>query len=358
VRPNHGMWWRQIHSVKWIGFRWQGALRCAPTLLVALGLYAADYPRGFFVEDLRQIPPVPAFYNLETHRVEPFFFRRPYSSFIDVTWDRDHGRVFFSAEQSPKDPYRVYLKAWPNGDERVIYDNPLGPFRFLLSPDGRQLALQVMGPMAWPVLAVHDWEASRTTLLGEGYSPDWSTDGKRLLFLQIPGSLPSWLAEYRVDTGTTTVLMNEPVAEAVYADSSNLIVLKTAKQSKTCDVFQLWNRTTDSFEPFSVVGGKQQRKPCVSQREINAFPGNQFLSFKESPDSADFSEQTLVITDATGGRLQTIAHEDWDPKATPVESITLAIGEDPLYVMSADGTGEKLEVPQARFIRPAHLGQK
>ena len=126
-----------------------------------------------------------------------------------MTWEREQGRVFFSARQTPKDPYRVYLKAWPDGEEKVIYENPLGPFRFLLSPDGRQLALQVQGPSAWPILAVHDWENSRTTLLGQGFSPDWSADGQALLFLQIPGSLPSWLAEYRVDTGTTTTVLPE-----------------------------------------------------------------------------------------------------------------------------------------------------
>ncbi len=204
---------------------------CFAALFLA-ALARADNPRGFFVEDLRHSPPVPAFYNIETHQLQPFAFRQHYTSFIDVTWDRNAGCVFFSARLTPKDPYRVYLKNWPDGEEKVIYENPLGPFRFLLSPDGSQLALQVQGPSAWPILAVHDWQNSKTTLLGQGFSPDWSPDGKRLLFLQIPGSLPSWLVEYRVDTATTTMLISEPVAEAVYADSSDLIVLKTAKQSK------------------------------------------------------------------------------------------------------------------------------
>ena len=51
------------------------------------------------------------------------------------------------------------------------------------------------------------------------------------------------------------------------------------------------------------------------------------------------------------GVCKRIEREDWDPKATAVEATTLAIGEDPLYVLSADGTGEKLEVPKARFTR-------
>jgi len=317
----------------------------------------ADFPRGFFVEDLKHNPPIPAFYNLETHHLDPFVFRQPYSNFIEITWDREAGRVFFSARPTPKDPYRVYLKTWPDGEEKIIYENPLGPFRFLLSPDGRQLVLQVMGPSAWPILAVHDWENSKSTLLGQGFSPDWSPDGKRLLFLQIPGSLPSWLAEYRVDTATASIILNEPVAEAVYADDSNFIVLKTAKQSKTCDEFQLWDRRRDSLVPFSVsresvsaTTGKRL-KHCTSQREINSFPGHQFLFFKESPDATDLSEQTMVITDTSGGRLQVLAREDWDPMATAVEAATLVIGEDPLYVMSADGTGGNTEVPHARFIR-------
>jgi len=315
-------------------------------------VHAADFPRGFFVEDLRQKPPVPAFYNLDTHQLQSFSFRDKYSNFIDLTWDQAQGRIFFSARRTPKDPYRVYLKSWPDGEEKAIYENPLGPFRFLISPDGRQLVVQVMGPFAWPFLAVHDWEASHTILLGQGFSPDWSPDGKSLLFLQIKdNSLPSWLAEYQVDTGTTTLLMKEPVAEAVYADDPNLIILRTAKQSKICDAFQIWNRRKDTFKPFSAEFSGRHGKACQSQREVNAFPGHQFISFKESADATDLDEQTLVIADASGGRLQTIAREDWDPKATAVEATTLAIGEDPLYVLSADGTGEKLEVPKARFIR-------
>ena len=292
--------------------KWKGALLCAPTFLIALQLYAAEFPRGFFVEDLRQDPPVPAFFNLESRQVEPFTFRQTYSNFIDLTWDRDQGRVFFSAQRTPQEPYRIYLKSWPNGEEKVIYENPVGPFRFLLSPDGRQMVLQVMGPFAWPILAVHDWENQKTTLLGQGFSPDWSSDGQSVLFLQIPGSLPTWLAEYRVDTGTTTVLLNEPVAEAVYTDDSNYIVLKTAKKSKVCDVFDVWDRKHDSFRPFSLKATDSRKaKGCVSQREINVFPSNQFVYFKESRNASDLSEQTLVVADGGGGRLQVLTHDEW-----------------------------------------------
>ena len=318
---------------------------------------AGGYPRGFFVEDLHRAPPVPAFYNLGSHTLEPFSFRQTYSNFIDITWDHEQGRVFFSARQTPKDPYRVYLKSWPDGEEKVIYENPLGPFRFLLSPDGRELVLQVMGPSAWPILAVHDWGNAKTTLLGQGFSPDWSPDGKRLLFLQIPGSLPSWLAEYQVDTDTSTVILNEPVTEAVYSDTADRIILKTANQSKMCDEFQLWDRRRNSKVPFSISRGSKGGKHCTSQREINSFPGHQFLYFKESDTMTDLSEQTMVVTDEGGGRLQILSREDWDPMATAVEAATLVIGEDPLYVMSADGTGGRVEVPHARFIRPTHIGR-
>jgi len=334
------------NSKKQIGF-----LLLAMCFLLSAVVSGGDYPRGFFIEDLQAMPPGPAFYNLESHKLKPFPFRRSYLDFIDLTWDQGGGRVFFSARRTANDPYRVYLKAWPDGEEKVIYENPLGPFRFLLSPDGRQLVLQVMGPSAWPFLAVHDWKDSKTTLLGQGFSPDWSADGQRLLFLKIPGSLPSYLAEYRVDTATTTLILDDPVTEAVYSDAADRIILKTAKQSKKCDEFQLWDRRRGSLVPFSLRHGAKQTKLCACQREINSFPGHQFFYFKESDKATDLSEQTMVITDAEGGRLKVLSHEDWDPMATAVESMTLAIGENPVYVMSADGAGGMTEIPKARFIR-------
>ncbi len=308
-------------------------------------------PRGFFVEDIRQKPPVPAFYHLGHRKVEPFVFKRSYLQFIEVVLDREHHRVFFSARETAKDPFRVYKKSWPDGEEVVVYENPLGPFRFLLSPDSRMLALQVMGPSAWPILAVHDWEGNKTVLLGQGFSPDWSIDGSRLLFLQIPGSLPSYLAEYRVDTATSTILLKEPVTEAVFANSPDKIILKTSLQAKKCDEFQIWDRTREMFLPFSVGPARKSSKHCLCQREINAFPGHEFFYFKESETGTDFSEQTVVVSDAEGGRLQVLSHDVWNPKVTPVEFATLAIGDDPLAVMSADGTGGATEIPHSRFIR-------
>ncbi len=312
---------------------------------------AADVPRGFFVEDLSQKPPVPAFYNIERHQLESFHFKQTYTQFIDVVLDREHGRVFFSARQGPKDPFRVYLKPWPNGEEAVVYENPLGPFRFLLSPDSKHLALQVMGPSAWPILAVHEWESGKTTLLGQGFSPDWSEDGGRLLFLQIPGSLPSYLAEYRVDLATSTVILEEPVTEAVYSETADKIILKTVKQSQRCDEFQVWDRRRESLMPFSTGPAKKTMKHCTCQREMNAFPGHRFFYFKESESATDLADQTVVISDAEGGRLQVLPNEAWNPKVTAVESATLAIGEDPLSVMSADGTGGAQAISGARFIR-------
>jgi hypothetical protein len=55
--------------------------------------------------------------------------------------------------------------------------------------------------------------------------------------------------------------------------------------------------------------------------------------------------------DVWGGRLQTIPHEDWNPQAMAVEETALAMSEEPIYVVPADGAGGKIEIPQARFIR-------
>jgi hypothetical protein len=311
-----------------------------------------DYPHGFFVDDLRQKPARPAFYNLDAHRVDPFLLHGHYAQFIDFAWDREHGRIFFSARETPKGSFRIYKKEWPDGEERVVYQNDIGPFRFLVSPDGQRFALQIMGPAVWPTLAVHDWAKQTTLELGEGYSPDWSTDSQRLLFLDIPGSLPSYLSEYRVDLSTAARLLEEPVLEAAYTDDWKKIVVKTAQRAKTCDTFQLWNRRLERWSDFSQLAERSKRERCRSQREIGTFPGHQFFFFKEKEGLDPDDPMDLVVSDVWGGRLQTIESGDWEPAAFAAEETTLVVGQDPLYVVRADGTGGRKEIPQTGFIRP------
>ncbi len=312
---------------------------------------APPYPRGFFVEDLSKTPSTPAFYNLETHKVESFSFRQSFEQYIEFAWDRERGRVFFSARRKPKELFRIYLKDWPDGEEKSVYENPIGAFRFLLSPDGRQIALQIQGPQAWPTIAVHTWEEPRTLALGQGHSPDWSPDGSRLLFLEIPGSLPSYLAEYRVETSSVTRALRESVMEAVYTADPDQIILKTAGQFKSCDMFQVWNRRTKKFKAFSPVDGLATKKSCPIQRDIGSFPGHQFFFFHESRSVSENDRPTLVVTDVWGGRLQSLSPDDWQPRASAVEETTLVLGEDPLYLTQADGAGGAIEIPKAGFIR-------
>ncbi len=312
---------------------------------------APPFPPGFFVEDLSSTTVRPAFYNLETHRLERVTLRESYQQFIDFCWDRDRGLVFFSARHSAKDIFRIYVKSWPDGEERAVYETPVGPFRFLLSPDGQRFALQIMGPDTWPTLAIQEWQQGETVTLGQGYSPDWSADGQRLLYLQIPGSLPTRLAEYRVDTDSSTPLLEEPVMEAVYTDDPEQIILKTASQSKKCDVFKIWNRRKGGFYSFCAPEKAGRKERCASQRELGVFPGHQFFYFRESFKPSDNDRPVLVVTDVWGGRLQELDADDWLPRASAVEDTTLVVGQDPLYVLSADGTGGKHEIPNAGFIR-------
>jgi hypothetical protein len=311
----------------------------------------ATLPRGFFIEDLSKKPPVPAFYNLETNQVQPFAFRQNYVQFIDFSWDRERQRVFFSARKSREEPFRIYLKNWPDGEEKPVFESPVGPFRFLLSPDGHRFALQIMGSQAWPTVAVCTWEDQRLVALGQGYSPDWSVDGQRLLFLQIPGSLPSYLSEYRVDTDTATRVLPEPVAEAVYTDDADQMIVKTARQSKRCDIFQVWNRHIGKFKPFCLQEIVEVKGQCPIQREIGAFPGHQFFFFQESRNVSENDRSRLVVTDLWGGRLQSLDPDDWQPRVNAVEATSLVVGEDPLYLVPADGTGGRREIPQVSFIQ-------
>jgi hypothetical protein len=313
--------------------------------------FAVEAPRGFFLQDLRQTPPVLAFFNLETRQLEPCHFRAHYQEFLDVVWDRSRGRMLFSARTSRQEPFRIFAKAWPDGDETMIYENPTGPFRFLLSPDGERLALQIMGPSAWPIIGVYALSGAHWTDLGQGYSPDWSVDGQRLLYLKIPGALPTWLYEYDVATDSATALLREPVMEAVYTDDANQIVLKTASQAKICDVFQLWNRSKDRRSHFSLENPALCRKKTIAQRELVALPGHRFFLFKESIGSRDLEDQSVVVMDVWGGRLQAIPFDDWNPRVVVIDETALAMSENPIAIVSADGAGGKIEIPQARFFR-------
>jgi hypothetical protein len=327
------------------------ALLAGVLLFVFVPYLHAESPRGFFIEDLRRTPPVPAFYNLDTRQIEPLKLKTTYVDFLDIAWDHDHGRVFFSARTHRQDVFKIYMKDWPDGEEKVIYENPTGPFRFLISPDGDRIALQIMGPLAWPIMGVYDWPRQKWTPLGQGYSPDWSVDGKRLLYLKIPSALPTWLYEYSVETDSATPLINEPVMEAVYTDDPRQIIVKTAGQSKRCDVFQVWHRESDQFNVFSLEDPSLCKKRNVSQRQLTALPGHRFFFFKESIGNHDLENQSLIVTDVWGGHLQSIAYDDWSPQAMGVEEMSLAMSEDPVFLISADGTGGKIEIPQARFPR-------
>lgn len=338
------------------------ALCVGALLLLPVHLPAAERPRGFFVMDFRlqssTQTPRPSFYNLDKHQLETFSFKQTYTHFIDIDWDRDRGRVIFSAKHSSREPYRIYTKAWPDGDEAPIYENPLGPFRFLRSPDGQRLALQIMGPSAWPTVGSLVIESGKLTALGTGYSPDWSADSQRFLFLKIPDALPSYLMEYRVETDTATQLRQEPVMEAVYTDDPEQIIFKSANRAKRCDMFQVWNRRKEVVGDFCRPLYWTSKKSCTSEREIGVFPGHQAFYFKESlplgakgPALPDPEHQSLIVCDVWGGRLQSLAHDDWSPTVTAVDETTFLVGEDPLAVLSVDGAGGRTEIPNAGFIR-------
>ena len=96
------------------------------------------------------------------------------------------------------------------------------------------------------------------------------------------------------------------------------------------------------------------KKKSITQRDLGASPGHRFFFFKESIGSHEPEDQNVIVTDVWGGRLQSIPNEEWDPQVSAIEATSLAIGEDPLYIVWADGTGKKVEIPQARFIRIHH----
>ena len=61
--------------------------------------------------------------------------------------------------------------------------------------------------------------------------------------------------------------------------------------------------------------------------------------------------QTSEARFAQGGRLQRIPAELWAPTVTAVSETMLAAGQDPMVVISADGTGGATELPTAGFFR-------
>jgi len=307
---------------------------------------------GLFIEDLSQTPPRPVFYRLSHQQKLPVVFEHKFDRFIDLAWDAGHTRIFFSARETRSGPFRVYRKEGLTGAETVVYQNDIGPFRFLLSPDSQRLALQVMGASAWPTIAVHEIATGQTVDLGLGFSPEWSPDGQKLLYLSIPGSLPTYLHEYDVAGATSTRLLNDSVMEAVYMESPERLLVKTSARSRVCDAFQLWDRHSNRWSEFVQAEDKRTRLCRTHQREIASLPGRQFYFFKEKRSSDPEAETFLVVVDGWGGRLVTLAPDEWEPAAVAVDATHLVVGQDPLYVLSADGAGGRREIPQSGFIRP------
>jgi len=141
---------------------------------------AADYPRGFFLEDLHSSPPSPL-YNLETPPVGAYDIQYFLHRFHDFTWTGGAAGSFFSAQPAPPSPIG-FIEGMANGEEKVIYENPLGPFRFLSFPRRRTTGAASDGPASWPILGVYDWQKQAWTALGQGHSPEWSADSRKLLY--------------------------------------------------------------------------------------------------------------------------------------------------------------------------------
>lgn len=300
-----------------------------------------------------RIPSGPAFYDFATRRREPLVFGAAYDRFIDIVRG-PHGVLFFSAREKFKKEFRVYRRD-ADGTETMVYQNDVGPFRFLLSPDGEYLALQVMGASVWPTIAVHHIRSGKTIGLGEGYSPEWAPNANKLLYLSIPGSLPTYLYEYDVEHSTASRLLKDSVMEAVYMESENRLLVKTSARSRVCDAFQMWDRTSDKWTEFVQAEDRKTRVCKTHQREITALPGRQFFFFKEKRSSDPEAPTYLVVVDAWGGRLVTLEPQDWEPGAMAVDDIHLVVGQDPLYLLRADGTGGRQEIPHSGFIRPGEI---
>jgi dipeptidyl aminopeptidase/acylaminoacyl peptidase len=180
---------------------------------------------------------------------------------------------------------------------------------FAASRQGQAVAYTVANPEGGSDLWVMDRQGEEQRILvacgNQRCSlPSWSADGSRLLFLCIPGSLPSYLMEYRVETDTATQLRSDPVMEAVYTDDAEQIILKTAEHARQCDMFQVWNRRREQMGDFCHPDSWKRGKPCTAEREIAVFPDHRSFLFKESPALGagrqalpDPARQSLVVCD-------------------------------------------------------------
>lgn len=190
------------------------------------------------------------------------------------------------------------------------------------SPDGRQIAFMRWQNTDWRVVVMHA-DGSGSHVIGSGYSPRWSPDGRRIAFAQIGGGL------YIADRQGHLVRRLSPRAGDNYAwspDGTKIAYLAGDDRSLLVTDIRTGASTTLT------------ELPSVSSSGISWSPGGAEIAFaSDSLEAVDMS-----------GNVKKLVGRGWDPVWSPDGSRIAYLAstshwphDDHLFVVNRDGSGER-----------------
>ena len=201
-----------------------------------------------------------------------------------------------------------------SGVERVLISEP-GAYAFpRFSPDGRRVALTLVGPPWDNQVRVFDRASGTLTpLTGSqaGY-PEWTPDGKRILYLRPPGNGGLWWrAADQSDPEELLVRRDSLVAtEGVFSRDGRVLVVRMNRVTGPERGFEFWYRsmTGDTALKPLLQGPGLHVGPRVS-------PDGRWIAYSSGEVGG---ARVFVTTMASGGpRYQVSADDGWAPVWSP-----------------------------------------
>ena len=196
----------------------------------------------------------------------------------------------------------------PQGVSRVIVDSVQVYLHPRLSPDGRRLAVEVQGADGADIWIIDLGEHTAERLTREGYNnrPEWSPDGRRLLYASSHGTGVNALWSQPADGSASATLMlqvSDPIREAVYTPDGKSVVYRVDSRDTNRDIY-LFPLGGDGKPVPILVNINDDKEPRVS-------PDSKWLAYVSNESGRE--EVYVRALSGVGGRVPVSATGGGEP---------------------------------------------